>query len=123
MNPVILTADDPEPPEGSVVLTQSGDAWQLSNGFWWCRNAYTDTWHDMCANSPLTLIHRGPDPDPEPPTTWRHGDPMPPVGTVVSQRYGWALTCFGDDWGSTNQPFPPDDPDPVYTVLRWGWTK
>ena len=120
MNPVILTADDPEPPEGSVVLTQAGDAWQLSNGFWWCRKAYTDTWHDMCANSPLTLIHRGP--DPEPPTTWKFSDPGPPEGTVVAMNLGTPRTFTSTGWKGIYDSYRSDDPY-TYRVLRWGWTK
>ena len=123
--PVILTADDPEPPEGSVVLTQAGDAWQLSNGFWWCRKAYTDTWHDMCANAPLTLIHRGP--DPEPPATWRAGFGTPPDGTIVADDHLAPWILEDGIWRCAT-------PHRVVTtklsgltrrctVLRWGWGK
>jgi len=55
-----LTADDPEPPIGSVVLDRDGGMWQrLSLG--WCLAGLDDTcgWNGLRAVGPVTLLHRG----------------------------------------------------------------
>lgn len=63
MNPVILTADDPEPPESSVVLDETGIAWQSDGDFWRSTSSDFLRWSNMECLGTLTLIHRGPDPD------------------------------------------------------------
>lgn len=59
--PRTLTADDPEPAVGSVVLDPDGDAWQRTRSDkGWVRIGYADRfrWDDMSYAS-VTLIHDG----------------------------------------------------------------
>ncbi len=56
----VLTADDPEPPDGSVVLSRYGSAYQHSEGFWVPSNGDKIGWPYLAGNyGPVTLIHRG----------------------------------------------------------------
>jgi hypothetical protein len=60
MNPVILTADDPEPPVGSVVRAITGLVSERGVECWnspWHTNAPT-TWAEI-ADTPVTLLYRG----------------------------------------------------------------
>lgn len=54
-----LTADDPEPPEGSVVLDVEGQAWQLW-GSYWTTDGNEQSWEAIVTDcGPLTLLYRG----------------------------------------------------------------
>ena len=119
--PVILTADDPEPPIGSVVLDQDGGAWQRLS-LDWCLAGLDDTrgWNGLRKVGPLTLIHRGP--EPEPPTTWKFSDPEPPEGTVIAMDLGTPLTFTATGWKGVYDSYRSDNPY-TYQVLRWGWNK
>ena len=60
--PKTLTADDPEPPIGSVVIDREGSAWQRFEDGRWFEAASGDPWTlPMLTGEygPLTLIHRG----------------------------------------------------------------
>ncbi|MDP1878000.1 MAG: hypothetical protein Q8M17_10655 [Actinomycetota bacterium] len=59
--PVPLTADSEEPPVGSVVLDDTGTAWQLGKGgLWWIPgSAWGHTWAELLTLGPVTLIWRG----------------------------------------------------------------
>lgn len=49
----------PEPPNGSVVLTVNGKAWQRKYHSWYSTAELTLTWKALnAACGPLTLIHR-----------------------------------------------------------------
>lgn len=54
----VLTADDPEPPNGSIVMGGRGDVWRYSGGYW-VSNVYFDCWQDMGDFGPFTLLYRG----------------------------------------------------------------
>lgn len=57
--PRILTADDPEPAVGSVVLDEYGAAWQR-NGGWVCVDFPGSwPWRGVLMAGPLRLIHDG----------------------------------------------------------------
>ncbi len=125
MNPVTLTANDPEPPDRSVVLDGCGHAWQSDEGFWRAGHAYFDTWRGLCTLGTLTLIHRGP--DPEPPATWRAGFGTPPDGTIVAddRLAPWMLEegRWRCSTGSRSVSCDVDQLTRPCHVLRWGWTK
>jgi len=55
-----LTADDPEPPIGSVVLDRDGGMWQRLS-LDWCLAGLDDTrgWNGLRAVGPVTLLYRG----------------------------------------------------------------
>ena len=58
--PRTLTADDPEPAAGSVVLDKFGTAWQRFAEGWCCADGRAgQTWAWVCAVGPVTLIHDG----------------------------------------------------------------
>ena len=79
-----LTADDPEPPVGSVMLGEGG-AWQRASDGWYATGLIdSQEWYELFEYEPtLTLVYRGPDPEAQ--TTWTPGDPLPLVGTIVSR--------------------------------------
>lgn len=56
----ILTADDPEPPIGSVVLDRDRGMWQRLS-LDWCLAGLDDTrgWNGLRAVGPVTLLYRG----------------------------------------------------------------
>ena len=119
MNPVILTANDPEPPIGSVVLDETGIAWQTDGALWRSTSSDFLYWSDMECLGTLTLVYRGP--DPEPPTTWTRGDPLPLVGTIVS-RPGLKPFIFDcGSWYYDNRLCNMEKWGKSFDVLRWGW--
>lgn len=54
----VLTANDPEPPNGSIVMDGRGDVWRHSGGYW-VSNVYFDCWQNMGDFGPFTLLYRG----------------------------------------------------------------
>lgn len=126
---VILTADDPEPPVGSVVLDCEGDAWQRSSlGHEWCvvKSEPELPWRDLNFQlGPLTLVYRGPDTDP--PATWRGGDGTPPDGTIVADDHLAPWMLEEGRWrcstGSRSVSCDVNQLTRPCHVLRWGWTK
>ncbi len=118
MNPVILTADDPEPPEGSVVLDCHDHAWQRNGDHWFRGLGQKGLSYGglKLGGSPLTLLHRGP--DPEPPTTWTADDGYPLPGTVIARGRNRPIMFDG-----SSAEDPPTHLTSTYTVLRWGWSK
>ena len=126
MNPVILTADDPEPPVGSVMLGEGG-AWQRASDGWYATGLIdSQEWYELFEYEPtLTLVYRGP--DPEPPTTWRGGDETPPDGTIVADDHLAPWMLEEGRWrcstGSRSVSCDVDQLTRPCHVLRWGWTK
>lgn len=114
-----LTYDDPEPPVGSVVLDETGIAWQTDGALWRSTSSDFLYWSDMECLGTLTLVYRGP--DPEPPTTWTPGDPLPLVGTIVS-RPGLKPFIFDcGSWYYDNRLCNMEKWGKSFDVLRWGW--
>ena len=113
-----LTYDDPEPPVGSVVLDETGIAWQTDGALWRSTSSDFLYWSDMECLGTLTLVYRGP--DPEPPTTWTPGDPLPPEGTVIALPGECSLTHVGGNEWVAGTNVVVSGPTPV---LRWGWNK
>ena len=125
MNPVILTANDPEPPVGSVVLDETGIAWQTDGALWRSTSSDFLYWSDMECLGTLTLVYRGP--DPEPPTTWRAGFGTPPDGTIVADDHLAPWMLEEGRWrcstGSRSVSCDVDQLTRPCHVLRWGWSK
>ncbi len=124
--PVILTANDPEPPIGSVMLGEGG-AWQRASDGWYATGLIdSQEWDELFEyESTLTLVYRGP--DPEPPTTWRGGDGTPPDGTIVADDHLAPWMLEEGRWrcstGSRSVSCDVDQLTRPCHVLRWGWSK
>jgi hypothetical protein len=57
--PRTLTADDPEPAVGSVVLDRNGDAWQYRRNAWYGPGDVMPWWELLADLGPVRLIHDG----------------------------------------------------------------
>ncbi len=115
-----LTADDPEPPVGSVMLGEGG-AWQRASDGWYATGLIdSQEWYELFEYEPtLTLVYRGPDPEAQ--TTWTPGDPLPLVGTIVS-RPGLKPFIFDcGSWYYDNRLCNMEKWGKSFDVLRWGW--
>lgn len=128
MNPVILTADDPEPPVGSVMLGEGG-AWQRASDGWYATGLIdSQEWYELFEYEPtLTLVYSVAQPPPDHPSTWTYGDPEPPAGTILAANRQPPVTAIGGHMYATDRGYCREDElnrtAGHCQVLRWGWNK